>query len=82
MLSCVSCKRLASLSALFATSFSLSVSAAAQQSAPANPAYLNPALPVDQRVDDLVSRMTLEEEASQVVHQAAAIPRLKIPAYN
>ena len=47
-----------------------------------NPPYLNPTLPVDQRVDDLVSRMTLDEKASQVVHQAAAIPRLKIPAYN
>lgn len=46
------------------------------------PPYLDPALPVDQRVDDLVSRMTLEEKASQVVHNAAAIPRLQIPAYN
>ena len=26
------------------------------------PAYLNPSLPIDQRVDDLVSRMTLEEK--------------------
>lgn len=46
------------------------------------PAYLNPGLPVDDRVDDLVSRMTLEEKASQVVHSAAAIPRLQVPAYN
>ncbi len=46
------------------------------------PAYLNPKLPIDQRVDDLVGRMTLEEKASQVVHIAAAIPRLKVPAYN
>ena len=65
---------------------SLLTPATAQQAAatPAQqtPAYLNPDLPVDQRVDDLVSRMTLEEKASQVVHQAAAIPRLKVPAYN
>jgi len=47
-----------------------------------NPPYMNPALPVDQRVDDLVSRMTVEEKASQVVHRAAAIPRLGVPAYN
>ena len=46
------------------------------------PAYLSPALPIDQRVDDLVGRMTLEEKASQVVHSAAAIPRLHVPAYN
>jgi beta-glucosidase len=44
--------------------------------------YLDPSLPVDQRVDDLVGRMTLEEKVSQVVHEAAAIPRLKVPAYN
>jgi beta-glucosidase len=61
----------------------LSVSAPAQQSTTnQKPAYLNPDLPVDQRVDDLVSRMRLEEKASQVVHQAAAIPRLQVPAYN
>lgn len=46
------------------------------------PAYLNPALPMEQRVDDLVSRMTLEEKASQLVNEAAAIPRLQVPAYN
>lgn len=59
------------------------VSAAAQtvQSSPALP-YLNPSLPVDQRVDDLVSRMTLEEKASQLVNQARAIPRLQVPAYD
>ena len=64
--------------------FFLAIPATAQQSTPASekPAYLNPDLPVDQRVDDLVSWMTMEEKASQVVHQAAAIPRLKVPAYN
>ena len=29
--------------------------------------YLDPALPVRQRVDDLISRMTLEEKAAQMV---------------
>lgn len=52
------------------------------QAAPADAAYKNPALPIDQRVDDLVSRMTTEEKVSQVVHTADAIPRLGIPAYN
>jgi len=46
------------------------------------PLYLDPKAPVDRRVDDLVSRMTLEEKASQVVHRAAGIPRLQISAYN
>ncbi|MGB7760180.1 MAG: glycoside hydrolase family 3 C-terminal domain-containing protein [Bryobacteraceae bacterium] len=45
-------------------------------------AYLNPSLPIELRVNDLVSRMTLQEKASQVVHLAAPIPRLKVPAYN
>jgi beta-glucosidase len=45
-------------------------------------AYLNPSLPLDQRVDDLVSRMTIEEKASQLVHGSNAIPRLNVPAYN
>ncbi|MGA3026676.1 MAG: glycoside hydrolase family 3 C-terminal domain-containing protein [Bryobacteraceae bacterium] len=45
-------------------------------------AYLNPALPREPRVDDLVSRMTLEEKASQLVNQARAIPRLQVPAYD
>jgi beta-glucosidase len=44
--------------------------------------YLNPALPPDIRARDIVSRMTLEEKASQLVNQSRAIPRLKVPAYN
>ncbi|MDE2630885.1 MAG: hypothetical protein KGM97_07840, partial [Alphaproteobacteria bacterium] len=46
------------------------------------PIYSNPQAPIDARVDDLISRMTLEEKASQLVNQARAIPRLGIPAYN
>ena len=46
------------------------------------PAYLNPALPVDQRVDDLAARMTLDEKATQFSSTSAAIPRLQVPAYN
>jgi len=46
------------------------------------PAYLNPALPIDQRVEDLVSRMTNEEKATQFSSTSPAIPRLQIPAYN
>ena len=47
-----------------------------------SPAYLDPTLPVDVRADDLLSRMTLEEKASQLVNQSRAIPRLNIPEYN
>lgn len=44
--------------------------------------YMNPDLPVDVRVNDLVSRMTLDEKIAQMLYDAPAIPRLGIPAYN
>ncbi len=44
--------------------------------------YMNPNLSPEQRARDLVSRMTLEEKASQLVNQARAIPRLNVPAYD
>jgi beta-glucosidase len=44
--------------------------------------FRNPTLSIEQRVDDLVSRMTLEEKVSQLIDRAAPIPRLDIPAYN
>ncbi len=44
--------------------------------------YLDPAQPTEARVNDLISRMTLEEKASQLVNQARAIPRLQVPAYD
>ena len=46
------------------------------------PAYLDPTLPIDQRVDDLVSRMTLEEKVSQTLNGAPAIDRLGVPKYD
>src|SRR5436190_6883155 len=46
------------------------------------PAYLDPDLPFEKRVDDLVSRMTLEEKISQMGNNALAIPRLGVPAYG
>jgi beta-glucosidase len=47
-----------------------------------NPIYLDPTQPVEARVEDLISRLTLAEKVSQMVHNAPAIPRLGIPAYN
>jgi beta-glucosidase len=44
--------------------------------------FRNSSLPINTRVDDLVSRMTLEEKVSQMMHAAAAVPRLGIPAFN
>jgi beta-glucosidase len=36
----------------------------------------------EQRVNDLISRMTLKEKADQLLYTAPAIPRLGIPSYN
>ncbi|MBC3765986.1 beta-glucosidase [Neptunicella marina] len=44
--------------------------------------YLNPNLPLEHRVDDLLARMTLEEKVSQMMNQSPAIPRLGIEEYN
>ncbi len=44
--------------------------------------YMNPALPIAERVNDLVSRMTLQEKVLQMQHTAPAIPRLGIPSYD
>jgi beta-glucosidase len=44
--------------------------------------FQNPALPVDARVNDLVSRMTVDEKISQMMDVAPAVDRLGIPAYN
>jgi beta-glucosidase len=45
-------------------------------------AYLDPDLPVEQRVNDLIGRMTLDEKISQMLDIAPAIDRLGVPAYN
>ena len=50
-----------------------------------NPSFLpfrDPSLSVEERVNDLVSRMTLQEKADQLLYTAPAIPRLGIPEYN
>ena len=44
--------------------------------------FRNPDLPTEQRVDDLVKRLTLEEKVAQLIDRANGIPRLDIPAYN
>jgi beta-glucosidase len=46
------------------------------------PPYRDASLPLEKRVDDLVSRMTLEEKVSQMMNAAPAIPRLGIPEYD
>ncbi|MCC8153024.1 MAG: glycoside hydrolase family 3 C-terminal domain-containing protein [Tannerellaceae bacterium] len=44
--------------------------------------FQNPNLPVEQRVEDLLSRMTLEEKVVQMTNVTPAIERLGIPPYD
>ena len=49
-----------------------------RRSGAAQPPFRNPDLPVEQRVDDLISRLTTEEKISQTMMASPAIPRLEI----
>ncbi|HUV00154.1 MAG TPA: glycoside hydrolase family 3 N-terminal domain-containing protein, partial [Bacteroidales bacterium] len=44
--------------------------------------FQNHSLSTEERVNDLISRMTLKEKADQLLYTAPAIPRLGIPSYN
>ncbi|MFH0759933.1 MAG: glycoside hydrolase family 3 C-terminal domain-containing protein [Bacteroidota bacterium] len=44
--------------------------------------FQNPAVPVEKRAEDLVSRLTLEEKVAQMMYTAPGIERFGIPAYN
>ena len=43
---------------------------------------MDPDRPLEERVEDLVSKLTLEEKVSQMIYTSSAIPRLGIPEYN
>jgi beta-glucosidase len=44
--------------------------------------YLDPAQPVNIRVNDLIRKLTLEQKIAQMIYNSPAIPELNIPAYN
>lgn len=50
--------------------------------APRELPFWNPDLPIEERVRDLAGRMTREEKIAQLLHDAPAIERLGVPAYN
>ena len=56
----------------------LGSSAYSQQTHP-HPGYLDPLVPIERRIDDLLPRMTIEEKVSQIYDHwgSASIPRLE-----
>jgi beta-glucosidase len=62
---------------LLAAGICLLLNAASAQSI-----FLDPSKPIDDRVKDLVSKLTLDEKVHQMMNAAPAIPRLNIPAYD
>ncbi len=47
-----------------------------------NEVFRDASKPLDERINDLIGRLTLEEKARQMMHRSPAIERLGIPAYN
>lgn len=65
--------------AVYGLLFCLSVAVAQEAT---RPTYLDPSKPMEQRVADLIGRMTLEEKAQQLNHLNVGIPRLKVAAWG
>ena len=64
--------------ALTALTFLVSASCAEKYDYP----FQNPELPIDERVEDLIGRLTLEEKVGQMMNVTPAIERLGIPEYD
>jgi beta-glucosidase len=78
LLGCLPARRLPFVILLFLSSSTL----LGQNPEEQRPPYRDPTLQIEQRVDDLIARMTLEEKISQMLDVAPAVDRLGIPAYN
>src|SRR5688572_4508599 len=74
--------RLCALSLSFACSSAREAPPAQTPTPPAPESSLNPSQPPEQRARDLVAQLTLEEKIGQMMHDAPAVERLGIPAYN
>ena len=63
----------------FAGAFFIGTQLAAQSVAPL---FRNPKARIDQRVNDLLGQLTINEKIGLLGHEAKAVERLGIPAYN
>ena len=60
----------------------LAVVASVASAQDATPVYLDPSQPIERRISDVISKMTLEEKAAQLNHLSSRNDRLKIPAWG
>jgi len=44
--------------------------------------FINPRLPIDDRVFDLIGRMPMTEKVSQISYDSPMIEELRVPTYN
>ena len=59
----------------------MSVCLVARSQTPQTLPFRNPDLPIEQRIDDLIGRLKLDEKVSLMIDRAAPIERLGIPAF-
>ena len=72
-------RRSLAVAALLALAIAMPFGARAQ--APADLPFRNPDLPVEKRIDDVLSRLTLDEKVSLMIERAAPVERLGIPRF-
>jgi beta-glucosidase len=67
---------------IFVTLLSVAIGAAVMAQGNTAFPFQNTLLSFEQRVNDLVGRLTLEEKVAQMLNSAPAIKRLGMPAYD
>jgi len=60
----------------------LSISTSVFAQSASGPGYLDTTKPIEQRITDLLGRLTLEEKAAQLNHLNQGVPRLGIPMWG
>jgi len=71
-------RRLATLGIMMATLAASLGASFGEETASKPPLYLDPSQPIDKRIEDLIPRMTIEEKALTLFHNAPPIERLQM----
>lgn len=67
---------------IIAGAFAFATLSSSQLHAQSQPAFRNTKLPIEERITDLIGRLTLEEKAQQLNHTNKGLPRLGLPAWG